>query len=562
MGAVGIAQVLVYLVVLTALAYPLGVYMARVYDGRVRRLARLERGFLRLVGSDGAEQSWRRYAGSVLLVGTASVGVLYLLLRLQGHLPLNPEGFAGVGPVLSMHTAASFVSSTNWQFYSGEATMSNLTQMAGLALQNFVAPAVGLAVLVAVIRGFSRRSADGLGNFWVDFYRGLAYVIVPIAFLATLVLVSQGTVQTLAGQADATTVEGAEQTIARGPVATQVAIRTLGTNGGGFFNTNGATPFENPTGFTNAFLLLLQLLLPTAAVFMFGRMIGSRRQAWVIYAAMFSMVVAGIGVAVAAEQHGSQVLRAAGVDLDAEGSSGGNMEGKETRFGTGTSAFFTSVTTASSGSGVDAGHDSLTATGGAVPLLNMFVGIVGGSGTGMLSMLLKILLAVFIAGLMIGRTPEFLGKNVQAREIKLVALGLLFVPSLILAATALSIGTDAGLASVFNPGAHGFTETLYAYTSQTVNNGSAFAGFGLTDFSAYSGTIVMLLGRFVPIVAVLALAGGLAAKRTSVASRGTLRTDTPTFAVLLVATITITSGLAIFPALALGPLSEALLPAP
>jgi K+-transporting ATPase ATPase A chain len=342
-------------------------------------------------------------------------------------------------------------------------------------------------------------------------------------------------------------------------VATQAVIRTLGTNGGGFFNANGATPFENPTGFTNFFLLILQLLIPVACVFMFGRMIGSRRQARVVYAVMLSMVVVGIAIAVVAEQHGSPVLRASGVDLSVgHGSSGGNLADKEVRFGSLTSAFFTSTTTASSGSGIDAGHDAFTPIGGAVPLVNMFVGIVGGVGSGMWSMLLKILLAVFVAGLMIGRTPAFLGKRIDSHEVKLVSVGLLAVPILVLVATALSIATHAGRASIFNPAAHGFTETLYAYTSQANNNGSAFAGFGLTDFAAWLGVAVMLLGRFVPIVAVLALAGALAAKSVTPSSVGTLRTDSPTFGVMLGGVIVVMSGLSIFPSLALGPLVEGL----
>jgi K+-transporting ATPase ATPase A chain len=551
MSARLLPEILLYFAVLTALAVPLGRYLAWVFTRP--RAFRAERRFLRLVGSDGDEQDWRQYARSLLVFSVASAVVLYALLRLQGSLPFNPQGFDGVKGLLAVHTAASFVSSTNWQFYAGESTMSNLSQMAGLALQNFAAPAVGLAALVAVIRGFTRRSASGLGNFWVDLYRGLAFVILPLAALATLVLVAAGVPQTLEGHTTAATVEGETQQIARGPVATQVAIRTLGTNGGGFFNTNGATPFENPGGLTNFVLLVLQLLLPVACVFMFGRMVGSRRQAGVIYAAMLTLILAGTAIAVAAEERGSPVLRDSGVGVAA-----GNLADKEVRFGAATSAFFASVTTSASGSGINAGHDALTPAGGAVPLVNMFVGIVGGVGSGMWFMLLKILLAVFVAGLMIGRTPEYLGKRIEAREIKLVSLALLLVPVLILASTALSVATDAGRQSIFNPGAHGFTEALYAYTSQAVNNGSAFAGFGLTDFAAGGGILVMLLGRFVPIVVVLALAGALAERRTSLPSIGTLRTDTPTFAAMLVAVIVILSGLAILPALFLGPVVEAL----
>jgi K+-transporting ATPase ATPase A chain len=557
MSGPGLLQIAVYLVVLTTLAVPLGRYMAWVFERRTRRRPALERGFLRLVGSDGATQDWKLYARSVIVFSVVCFAALYLVLRLQGLLPLNPEGFPGVGGVLAAHTAASFVSSTNWQFFAGETTMSYLSQMAGLAVQNFIAPAVGLAVLVAAVRGFARRSATGLGNFWVDVYRGLSYVLLPLAAVSTVFLLAAGVPQTLDGHATAHTLEGATQLVARGPVATQVVIRTLGTNGGGFFNSNGAVPFENPSGFTNAFLLVLQLLIPAASVFMVGRIVGSRALARVIYGVMLAMVVAGIALAVVSEQHGSPVLRASGVDLTAgNGSSGGNLADKEVRFGALTSGFFASVTTSASGSGIDAGHDALTPAGGGVPLVNMFVGIVGGVGSGMFSMLLKILLAVFVAGLMIGRTPEFLGKRIEEREMKLVSLGLLFVPVLVLVATGLSIATEAGRESIFNPAAHGFTETLYAYTSQANNNGSAFAGFGLTDFAAYLGTPVMLLGRLVPIVAVLALAGALATRQVTPAGRGTLATTTPTFGVMLFGVMVILSGLAILPSLFLGPIVE------
>jgi K+-transporting ATPase ATPase A chain len=480
--------------------------------------------------------------------------VLFLLLITQGWLPFNPNGFPNVGPLLALHASASYVSSTNWQFYAGESTMSHGIQMAGLAVQNFAAPGVGLAVLVAAIRGFARRSGEDLGNFWVDLYRSLAYVLLPLAIVGALVLVSQGTPQTLAGHAMASTLEGGTQAVARGPVATQVAIRHLGTNGGGFYNTNAATPFENPSGLTNAFELLLQLILPVACVFMFGRMAGARRLAWCILAVMLALATAGVAVAVASELHGSQVLRAAGL------ASAANMEGKEVRFGVAGSAFFTSATTAGSGSGVDTGHDSLTAFGGAVPLANMFVGVIGGVGTGMLSMLLKILLAVFIAGLMIGRTPQFLGKRIGVHEMKLVAAGLLAVPVLVLAFSAVSIATEAGRASIFNQGVHGFTETLYAFTSQANNNGSAFAGFGYSRLQAALGTIAMLGGRFVPLLAVLALAGSLGRQRPALPTRGTLRTDSPTFATLLLGVVLVMSGLTLLPAFVLGPVAEGLGP--
>ncbi len=552
MNAASLTQMLIFAAVLVAAGYVLGIWMARVFSAS--RAGPVERAFLRLLHSDGAPQDWRSYAGSLLVFSLVSTVFLLCELLAQGRLPLNPNGFPGISPVLALHTSVSFVSSTNWQFYSGESTMSNWAQMAGLAVQNFAAPAVGLAVLVAAIRSFARRPTGVLGNFWVDLYRSLVKVLLPLAFIGAVVLVSQGTPQTLAGHAVATTVEHEDQTIARGPVATQVAIRHLGTNGGGFYNTNAATPFENPNGLTNAFELLLQLVLPVACVFMFGRMVGSRRLSWVIVAVMLALATAGVVVAVAAELHGSQVLRASGLSPAA------NMADKEVRIGVAGSAFFTSATTAGSGSGVDTGHDALTPFGGAVPLTNMFVGVIGGAGAGMFSMLLKILLAVFIGGLMIGRTPEFLGKKVGAHEMKLVVGGLLFIPVFTLALTALSIATDTGRASIFNPGAHGFTETLYAFTSQANNNGSAFAGFGFSDFQALLGTIAMLGGRFVPMLAVLALADSFSRQRAAEATRGTLRTDTPTFATLLLAVIVITSGLTLLPALALGPIVEGLGP--
>ena len=499
------------------------------------------------------EQDWREYAATVLVFGVVGVVFLSALLRLQEHLPFNPDDRPGVDGVLSLHTAVSFVTSTNWQFYAGESTMSYLSQMAGLAVQNFVAPAVGLAVLVACCHAFSERPRFALGNFWTHLTRSLGYVILPLAALSAVVLMSLGVVQTLSGEATATTLEGGEQQIARGPVATQVAIRHLGTNGGGFYNTNAATPFENPSGLTNGIELFLQLLLPVACIFMFGRLVRGRRQAWTIFAALFALVAIGVAIAIPAEQHGSKVLRESGVSL-----AGGNMSDKEVRLGSAESAMFASATTAAAGSGVDAGHDALTPIGGGVPLTNMYVGLLGGVGTGMLMTLLKIVFAVFIAGLLIGRTPEYLGKKIESREVKLAVIGAIFAPILALGLTALSVGTDEGRASIFNPGAHGFSETLYAYTSHVMTNGSAFAGFGLTEFSAYAGIVAMTLGRFVPLIAVLALAASLASKRTSPPSRGTFRTDTPTFAVLLVAATVILSGLTILPALVLGPVVESL----
>ena len=561
----GIAQIVLYLVVLTLLAYPLGVYMARVYSGTLRvpgRLAAPERGFYRLVGTrTDAEQGWKAYATTALVFMGVFSALLYLLLRLQGHLPFNPDGMSGVLPHIAMNTTASFVTNTNWQYYGGETTMSYLSQMAGLAVQNFVSAALGMAVLAAVIRGFARRSTGTIGSFWVDFYRSLAYVLVPLSLVFALLLVSQGVVQTLDGAATATTVEGGEQQIARGPAATQIAIKQLGTNGGGYYNANSAVPFENPNGFTNLLEMLGLLLIPAAQVFMFGRMVMARRQALPLYAAMAAMFAIGIAVALPAEQHGSQVLRDSGVNITSgDGSSGGNMADKEIRNGIASTVNWTVATTNASNGAVNGGHDALTATGGAVPIVNMFTGevIFGGVGSGLYGMLFFVVIAVFVAGLMVGRTPEYLGKKIEAREIKLAAVGALLVPTLVLVLTAIAVVTDRGLGSIFNPGAHGFSEAVYAYDSQANNNGSAFAGYGGTEFAALMGSIALWIGRFAPLIAALALGGALAAKKTVPASAGTFRTDGATFAVLLVGVVLLTAVLMIFPALTLGPIVEAL----
>jgi K+-transporting ATPase ATPase A chain len=439
--------------------------------------------------------------------------------------------------------------------------MSYLSQMAGLAVQNFVSAAIGMAVLVAVVRGFARRSRRELGNFWVDLYRSLVYVLLPLSLIVAVFLVSQGVVQTFHGHATAHTLQGATQTIARGPVASQEAIKQLGTNGGGFYNSNSAVPFENPNGLTNFIELLAILLIPAAQVFMFGRMVAARRQAWPIFAAMFAMLAIGVALALPLEQHGSQVLRNSGVNLtQGPNQSGGNMADKEVRFGIANTALWATATTDASNGSVSGGHDALTAGGGAVPLVNIFTGevIFGGVGSGLYGMFFYVLIAVFIAGLMVGRTPEYLGKKIEAREIKLAAVGALFVPTLVLVLTAIAVVTHSGLASIFNPGAHGFSEALYAYASQTNNNGSAFAGYGATHFSTILGSLAMWLGRFVPLVAALAVGGSLAAKKTVPASAGTFRTDSPTFSVLIVGVVVLTAGLMIFPALALGPLVEGL----
>jgi K+-transporting ATPase ATPase A chain len=562
----GISQILVYSVALVALGYPLGLWMARMYVSSRpagRLLARVENGFLRLVRTDPTrEQDWRSYGKTVLVFSVLFWAVLYAIQRLQGHLFLNPDHMKAVPSHLSLNTAASFITNTNWQFYGGEYTMSYLTQMAGLAVQNFVSAAVGIAVLAAVVRGISRRSSDTIGNFWVDLYRTLVYLLLPLAAVVGALLIWQGVPQTFNGHATATTLQGAHQAIARGPVASQISIKQLGTNGGGFYNSNSAVPFENPTGLTNFIELLAILLIPAAQVFMFGKMVLARRHAWAVFAAMFAVFAIGIAVNLPAEQHGSSVLRNSGVNItQGSGQSGGNMSDKEVRFGQANSSLWTVATSDASNGSVNAGFDAQTPAGGAVPLVNLFLGevIFGGVGSGLYGMFFYIVLAVFVAGLMVGRTPEWLGKKIDAREIKYAALGALFVPTMVLTLAALSIVTKGGLASVYNSGVHGFTETLYAYDSQSNNNGSAFAGFGLTNFSADFGTIAMLLGRFVPMFAALALGGALAKKKIVPASAGTFRTDGPTFVFLLVGVIALTAGLMIFPALTLGPIVEGLM---
>jgi potassium-transporting ATPase potassium-binding subunit len=561
----GIGQILVYAVVLIALSYPLGLYMASVYTSERFGwgwLQAIEDGFSRVVGTDRRrEQDWKSYGKTVLVFSIVFTALLYAIQRLQGHLFLNPDHLKGVPSHIALNTTASFVTNTNWQFYGGEYTMSYLTQMTGLAVQQFVSAGVGMAVLAAVVRGFARRNASDLGNFWVDLYRSLVYILLPLTLILGVILLWQGVPQTFSGLATAHTLEGATQTIARGPVAMMIAIKQLGTNGGGFFNSNSAVPFENPNGFTNFLELIAILLIPAGQVFMFGKMVLARRHALMVFAAMFVIFAAGVAIALPAEQHGSQVLRASGVNItQGNGQSGGNMSDKEVRFGIANTALWATATTDASNGSVSGGHDAFTAYGGAVPLLNIFFGevIFGGVGSGLYGMLFYIVIAVFIAGLMVGRTPEYLGKKIGAREIKYAALGALFVPTMVLTLTALSIVTKSGLASVFNPGAHGFTEALYAYTSQANNNGSAFAGYGATNFSAELGAVAMYLGRFAPLLAALALGGALAGKKTTPASVGTFRTDGPTFVVLLVGVILLTAGLMVFPALTLGPIVEGL----
>jgi potassium-transporting ATPase potassium-binding subunit len=562
----GAAQSVVYVVVLLILTPLLGSYMARVYEGEQVLLARwfgfAERGFYRLLRtSPDEEQDWKAYGTSVLVFSLLFLIPLFVLLRVQGHLPLNPDHLPAVNAGVSVNTAVSFVTNTNWQYYGGESTMSYLSQMAGLAVQNFVSAAVGMAVLAAMIRGFARRETAKLGNFWVDLYRSTIYILLPLSIVLATVLIWQGVPDTFSGHAVAHTVQGHTQAIARGPVASQVAIKQLGTNGGGVYNSNSAVPFENPTGLTNFLEMLSILLIGSAEVFMFGKMVRATRQGWALLSVMYICMIAGVVIAAPAEQHASPVLRQAGVNVAASAAQpGGNMEGKETRFGIANTALWADVTTDASNGSVNGGHDSLTAMGGAVPLVNIFIGevIFGGVGSGLYGMLMLVIIAVFVGGLMVGRTPEYLGKKIEAREMKLAVIGSVWVPIVVLVLTGIAMSTAAGKASIFNAGPHGFTEAFYAYTSQGNNNGSAFAGYGATHFSEMMGAFAMLVGRFVPLLVALAIGGSVAAKKTAPASAGTLRTDGPTFVVLLTGVVILLPALTILPAIVLGPVVEAL----
>ena len=562
----GTAQIVVYVLVLLILTPILGSYMARVYEGEQVLLARgfgfAERGFYRLLRtSPDEEQDWRQYGASVVVFSLLFLIPLFVLLRVQGHLPLNPDHLPDVNAGVSVNTATSFVTNTNWQYYGGESTMSYLSQMAGLAVQNFVSAAVGMAVLAAMIRGFARRETSKLGNFWVDLYRSVVYILLPLSILLATILMWQGVPQTFSGHAVAHTLQGHTQSIARGPFASQEAIKQLGTNGGGPYNSNSAVPFENPTGLTDFLEMLSILLIGSAEVFMFGKMVRATRQGWAVLSVMFICMIAGVVIAAPAEQHASPVLRQAGVDIAASGSqSGGNMEGKETRFGIANTALWADVTTDASNGSVNGSHDSLTAMGGAVPLVNIFIGevIFGGVGSGLYGMLMLVIIAVFVGGLMVGRTPEYLGKKIEAREMKLAVIGSVWVPIVVLILTGIAMSTGAGKASIFNAGPHGFTEAFYAYTSQGNNNGSAFAGYGATHFAEMMGAFAMLVGRFVPLLVALAIGGSVAAKKTAPASAGTLRTDGPTFVVLLTGVVILLPALTILPAIVLGPVVEAL----
>ncbi|TPL81711.1 potassium-transporting ATPase subunit KdpA [Mesorhizobium sp. B2-3-14] len=553
----GWIQILLYCGILVLLVKPLGFYMHRVFNGDRTPLSPilgpLERGLYRICGtSEREEQHWTTYAVALLLFNLAGFLVLYVLQRLQGSLPYNPVGMSAVDPALAFNTAASFMTNTNWQNYGGESTMSYLVQMAGLTVQNFVSAATGIAIAIALVRGFARASGRSIGNFWVDMTRATLYVLLPLCVVLTLVYVWLGMPQTLGPYVDATTLEGAKQTIALGPVASQVAIKMLGTNGGGFFNANAAHPFENPDAVSNLIQMLSIFVVGAALTNVFGRMVGNQRQGWAILASMGVLFIVGVAVCYWAEAAGNPLVHALGID-------GGNMEGKETRFGIALSALFAVITTAASCGAVNAMHDSFTALGGMIPLINMQLGevIVGGVGAGFYGMLMFILIAVFVAGLMVGRTPEYLGKKIEAKEVKMAMLAILCLPLAMLIFTAIAVVLPSAVASIANGGPHGFSEILYAYTSAAANNGSAFGGLsGNTPWYNITLGIGMLMGRFLVIIPALAIAGALAAKKTVPASAGTFPTDGPLFVGLLVGVIVIVGGLTFFPALAVGPVVE------
>ncbi|MDH2310944.1 potassium-transporting ATPase subunit KdpA [Methylobacterium brachiatum] len=553
----GWMQIALYCAVVLALVKPLGLYMTRVFNGERTPLspilAPVERAFYRVAGIDARqEQHWLAYAGGVILFHLLGFALLYAILRLQALLPLNPADQAAVAPDLAFNTATSFVTNTNWQSYGGETTLSYLAQMLGLTHQNFLSAATGIAVAVALIRGFARASSGTIGSFWVDVTRATLYVLVPLCIPYALFLVWQGVPQTLGASIDATTLEGAKQTIAIGPVASQVAIKMLGTNGGGFFNANAAHPFENPTALSNFVQMVSIFAIGAALTNVFGRMVGDERQGWAILGAMGFLFLAGVLVTYWAEAQGGSVLNGLGF-------AGGNFEGKEVRFGIVASALFAVVTTAASCGAVNAMHDSFTALGGMIPLINMQLGevVIGGVGAGLYGMLVFVIVAIFVAGLMVGRTPEYLGKKIEAREVKMAMLGILCLPLMMLGGTALATVLPAGLAGPANAGPHGFTEILYAYTSAAANNGSAFGGLTANTLF-YNSTLglAMLVGRFFVKIPVLAIAGSLAAKKTLPASAGTFPTHGGLFIGLLVGVILIVGGLTFFPSLALGPVVE------
>lgn len=555
----GWIQILLFCAIVVALVKPLGWYLTRVFNGERTFLSPVLRpvevGLYWMGGVDEKrEQDWLTYSIAMLLFHVFGFLILYLLLRFQGGLPFNPQGMSAVPEALSFNTAVSFITNTNWQNYGGETTLSYLTQMLGLTHQNYLSAATGIVLAIALIRGFSRASARTIGNFWVDVTRCTLYVLLPICIPLALFLVWQGMPQTLGAYVDATTLEGAKQTIAVGPVASQVAIKMLGTNGGGFFNANAAHPFENPTAISNLVQIIAIFAIGGALTNVFGRMVGNQRQGWATFSAMGVLFLAGVVLAYWAEAHGNDILNAMGL-------TGGNMEGKEVRFGIPLSALFAVITTAASCGAVNAMHDSFTALGGMVPLINMQLGeiIIGGVGAGLYGMLLFVILAIFVAGLMVGRTPEYVGKKIEAKEVKMAMLAILILPLMYLGWTAVATVLPSAVASIANAGPHGFSEILYLYTSSTANNGSAFGGItGNTDFYNITGAISMFVGRFWMIIPAMAIAGSLAAKKTVPPSAGTFPTTGGLFVGLLVGVVVIIGGLTFFPALALGPIVEQL----
>ena len=553
----GWIQILVFCGIIILLVRPLGGYMTAVFTGERTPLSLvldpLERGLYRLAGTtEREEQHWTAYAASLLLFNLLGFLLLYAVLRLQGSLPLNPTGMPNVPPELAFNTAVSFVTNTNWQNYGGETTMSYLSQMLGLTVQNFLSAATGIALAVALIRAFARKSARTVGNFWVDMTRATLYLLLPLCIMLTIAFVALGVPQTLGGSVEATTLEGARQTIAVGPVASQLAIKMLGTNGGGFFNVNSAHPFENPDAISNLIQMVAIFAIGAALTNVFGRMVGNERQGWAIFAAMGTLFLVGVAVCYWAEATGNPLIHALGIN-------GGNMEGKEARFGTALSALFAVVTTAASCGAVNAMHDSFMALGGMIPMINMMLGeiIIGGVGAGFYGILMFVVIAIFVAGLMVGRTPEYLGKKIEAKEVKMAMLAVLCLPLAMLGFAAVAVVLPTGVASVANAGPHGFSEILYAYTSAAANNGSAFGGLsGNTPWYNVTLGIAMLMGRFLVIVPALAIAGSIAAKKTVPASAGTFPTDGVLFVGLLTGVIIIVGGLTFFPALALGPVVE------
>ncbi len=557
----GWLQILFFSLCVLLVAKPLGLYLVRVYDGSLTWLGAIERPIYRLCGVDPTEdQHWTRYAGGMLLFSLASMLLTYLVLRIQHLLPYNPQHFAAVPDRQAFETSASFTTNTNWQSYTGEQVMSYFSQMTQLAFHNFVSAAVGVAVAVAFVRGIARKSAGRLGNFWVDLTRGTLYVFLPMCLVLSMLFVQQGMIQNFKPYLDIVTLEGAKQTIAMGPVASQEIIKQIGTNGGGFFNANAAHPFENPTPWTNFWSVFTIFMIPSALTYLLGRMVKSQRHGWAVWSAMFVLFFAGVTVAYWAEARGNPIHAARGIDLVTTATNpGGNMEGKEVRFGIANSALYATVTTDASCGCVNSMHDSFTPLGGLVPMVNMQLGevVFGGVGAGLYGMLVMIVLTVFIAGLMVGRTPEYLGKKIQAREVQMAMLYVLVFPAAILTMTAISSLLPAGLRGLNNAGPHGFSEILYAFSSTAANNGSAFAG--LTGSTYYYNTMLglnTLIGRFAMMVPMLALAGFLAEKKIAPESVGTFPVTTPLFVLLLVSVVLILSALTFFPALSLGPIVE------